>query len=148
MSERIIEINEIKDMLPHRYPFLFVDRVLEVSETGIKAIKNVTVNEEYFNGHFPAYPVMPGVLQVEALVQAAGIWVVLRNKERGTFNPDAKTLFTSIEEMKFKRPVVPGDQLVLEAEYIKDKLGVWWFKATASVDGKVACTGIVSAAIR
>lgn len=148
MENRVIEIDEIKTILPHRYPFLLLDRVLEISDTKIVGIKNVTCNEEFFNGHFPEYPVMPGVLIVEALAQVSGIMGILKTKERGEYSENMKTFFTGISSVKFKRTVRPGDQLRLESEYVKDKLGIWWFKARALVDGSVAVEAELSAALR
>ena len=148
MENRIIEIDEIKTLLPHRYPFLLVDRVVEITDTTIKGYKNVTVNEEFFNGHFPEFPVMPGVLIIEALAQIAGIYAILKMKEDGTFKEGQKTLFTGINNAKFATPVSPGDRLELESEYVKDKMGIWWFNVTAKVDGKKAASAEISAALR
>lgn len=132
-----IDINGILQHIPHRYPFLLVDRVLEV-ESGkrIKALKNVTINEEFFNGHFPKYPVMPGVLIIEALAQAAGILSFCSSDPL----PDENTLyfFAGIDNARFKRQVVPGDQLILVVELVKTSRGVWKFQAKAYVDDTLA----------
>lgn len=132
-----IDINGILQHIPHRYPFLLVDRVLEV-ESGkrIKALKNVTINEEFFNGHFPKYPVMPGVLIIEALAQAAGILSFCSSETP----PDENTLyfFAGIDNARFKRQVVPGDQLILAVELVKTARGVWKFQAKAYVDDTLA----------
>ena len=134
----IMEIGEIKQYLGHRYPFLLVDRVLEF-ESGkrIKALKNVTINEPFFPGHFPHYPVMPGVLIVEALAQASG---VLSLKSMGIVVDD-KTVFyfVGIDSARFKRPVVPGDQLILESELLFEKRGLIKYKVRASVGEQTAC---------
>ena len=134
----IMEIGEIKQYLGHRYPFLLVDRVLEF-EAGkrIKALKNVTINEPFFPGHFPHYPVMPGVLIVEALAQASG---VLSLKSMGIVVDD-KTVFyfVGIDSARFKRPVVPGDQLILESELLFEKRGLIKYKVRASVGEQTAC---------
>lgn len=143
-----MEIDEIKQILPHRYPFLLVDRVIEVTENKIIGYKNVTVNEEFFNGHFLEYPVMPGVLIIEALAQVSGILGILKMKEDGTYKEGQKTLFTSINNVKFSQPVRPGDRLMLESEHIKHKMGVWWFNVCAKVDDKVAVKAELSAALR
>jgi UDP-3-O-[3-hydroxymyristoyl] N-acetylglucosamine deacetylase/3-hydroxyacyl-[acyl-carrier-protein] dehydratase len=121
--------NEIKNILPHRYPFLLVDRVIELEEDKrAVGIKNVTVNEEFFQGHFPQQPVMPGMLQVEALAQLAGI-ILFRRKEE-----DSIGLFRSIEKVKFRRQVIPGDQLRLEVEVIRKKRNVTRFSGKAFVN--------------
>jgi len=132
-----MDINEILKHLPHRYPMLLVDRVLEC-EPGkrIRAVKNVSINEPFFNGHFPHFPVMPGVLIIEALAQAAGI---LSFQTMGRL-PDESSVyyFVGIDGARFKRPVVPGDQLILEAEITRQARGIWKYQARALVDGQVA----------
>ena len=133
----MMDIQAILKQLPHRYPFLLVDRVLELERnTRIKAIKNVTFNEPFFTGHFPGRPVMPGVLILEALAQAAGL---LAFDAMGQV-PDENNIyyFVGIDSARFKRPVVPGDQLVLEITIDRVRAGIWKFKAIASVDGEVA----------
>jgi 3-hydroxyacyl-[acyl-carrier-protein] dehydratase len=134
----MMDINEIKEYLPHRYPFLLVDRVLEI-EPGkrIRALKNVTINEPFFQGHFPHYPVMPGVLIVEALAQAAAI-LSFKTMDR---KPDDKTVyyFAGIDGARFKRPIVPGDTLTLEAEILQERRGLVKFSARALVGAVVAC---------
>lgn len=133
----MMDIQEILKQLPHRYPFLLVDRVLELeSNTRIKAIKNVTFNEPFFTGHFPGRPVMPGVLILEALAQAAGL---LAFDAMGKV-PDENNIyyFVGIDSARFKRPVVPGDQLALEITIDRVRGGIWKFNAVASVDGEVA----------
>jgi len=134
-----MDIQAILEHLPHRYPFLLVDRVLEC-EPGkrLKAIKNVSVNEPMFTGHFPERPVFPGVLIMEALAQATGI---LAFKTQGK-KPDGSSLyyFAGIDNCRFKQPVLPGDQLVLEVEVLKEKRGIWKFSAEAKVDDKVVAS--------
>jgi 3-hydroxyacyl-[acyl-carrier-protein] dehydratase len=131
----MLDINEIKDIIPHRYPFLLVDRIIEVEE-GKKAvgIKNVTANEEFFNGHFPDYPVMPGVLIVEALAQVGAVAMLKKEENRGRL-----AFFTGIDKCRFKRQVKPGDQLKLEVEMIRFKGAIGKGKGIATVDGEVAC---------
>jgi len=131
----MLDINEIMKILPHRPPFLLVDRVVEV-ENGkrIAAYKNVTMNEPFFPGHFPGHPVMPGVLIVEALAQAACILAIVSSDESVR---SKVTYFVGIENAKFRRPVFPGDQLHLEVEVSGCRRGIWSFKALAKVDGKL-----------
>lgn len=132
-----MDIQYILRKLPHRYPFLLVDRVLELEkDLRIKALKNVTVNEPFFTGHFPSRPVMPGVLMLEALAQAAA---VLSFASAGS-EPDDDTVvyFAGIDHARFKRPVGPGDQLILEARIDRHKAGIYRYKTQAFVDGKLA----------
>ncbi len=140
-----IRINDILDMLPHRYPFLLVDRVLEC-EAGayIKAVKNVTVNEPHFTGHFPDVPVMPGVLILEAMAQAGAVLVVAGMEESVR---DKLFLFTGLDKARFRKPVTPGDQLILECSDVKSKLGLVKMQATAKVDGKIAAQAVITAAM-
>ena len=133
-----MNINEIMNILPHRYPFLLVDRVLELVEgERILAYKNITGNEEVFNGHFPGAPIFPGVLMIEALEQASGI---LGFKTTGTTADDGKLyLFAGVDNARFKMPVVPGDQLMLESQVLAVKRHIWRFQTRATVNGKLAC---------
>jgi len=144
-SESALDIQQILNMLPHRYPFLLVDRVLELEPgVGIKAYKNVTFNENFFQGHFPGQPIMPGVLIMEALAQAGGLFVV---KTLGVSATDKLFLFTGIESAKFRRPVVPGDQLMLEASVLRRKMNIWKMQGKATVDGVLVAEGVFSAAV-
>jgi 3-hydroxyacyl-[acyl-carrier-protein] dehydratase len=138
------DVKWIQEVLPHRYPFLLVDRVLEL-EPGkrIVAIKNVTVNEEYFLGHFPGHPVMPGVLLLEALAQAGGVLLLHDMPDR-----TKKLLyFTGIERARFRRPVVPGDQVRLEIDILNLRATFCRLQAKALVDGKLAAEAILSSAM-
>lgn len=130
-----LDVNEIKRILPHRYPFLMLDRVTEWEE-GQRAvgIKNVTVNEPFFQGHFPQQPIMPGVLQVEALAQLAGVLLYLDNQD-----DDSLGMFRGIEKVKFRRQVVPGDQLRLEIQVLRKRSNVARFSGQVSVDGEMVC---------
>ncbi|KMY20969.1 3-hydroxyacyl-ACP dehydratase FabZ [Bacillus sp. FSL K6-4563] len=131
----MLDAQQIQDIIPHRYPFLLVDRILEVEgEKRAVGIKNVTVNEEFFNGHFPGYPVMPGVLIVEALAQVFGVIMLGKEENKGKIG-----LFAGIDGCRFKRQVKPGDQLRLEVEVTRLKGPVAKGKAVATVDGEVAC---------
>lgn len=131
ISMPILDVNEIRQILPHRYPFLLVDRILELEPERIVGIKNVTVNEPFFNGHFPEFPVMPGVMIVEAMAQTAGVLVLKSIPDR-----DSKlVLLVSIEAAKFRRPVVPGDQLRIEMTVIRRKGSVAKMAGRATVDG-------------
>lgn len=134
---RIIDVTEIMTMLPHRYPFLLVDRVVDFEEgQWLKAIKNVSVNEPCFTGHFPGQPIFPGVLILEAMAQATGVLAV---KSYGKLKEDELYYFASIDKARFKRPVLPGDQILLEVNFLKEKRGISLFTGKAYVDGKVVC---------
>jgi 3-hydroxyacyl-[acyl-carrier-protein] dehydratase len=137
-----MDINEILKLLPHRYPFLLVDRVVEF-EVGksLVGIKNVTINEPFFQGHFPEKPVMPGVLILEALAQATGL-LAFRTESRGAAR-DSLYYFVGIDNARFKRPVEPGDQLRLEVKLLKTKRGIWVFDTNATVDGHTAATATI-----
>jgi 3-hydroxyacyl-[acyl-carrier-protein] dehydratase len=130
----MMEIADIKKYLPHRYPFLLIDRILEVvPNERMVAIKNVSANEEFFNGHFPSKPVMPGVLIIECMAQAAGLTVLMNEKHQGKI-----PYFTGIDNARFRRAVVPGDQLLLEVNITRVKGNVCHAKAVARVEDQVA----------
>lgn len=142
-----MDILEIKEYLPHRYPFLLVDRVIELNlGESIVAIKNVTVNEPFFNGHFPESPIMPGVLIIEAMAQAAGILgfkTVNKKPADGSIY-----MFVGADKMRFKRPVTPGDQLTLKAWIISEKRGIWKFGCESEVNGQFVAGGEILCADR
>ena len=142
-----MDIKEILDHLPHRYPFLLVDRVVDF-EVGksIHAYKNISINEPFFTGHFPHHPVMPGVLIMEALAQAAGILSFKSMDEKPS--PDTVFYFAGIDEARFKKPVVPGDQLHLHIQLERQMRGVWKFIAEARVDGQLAASAKLMCAKR
>lgn len=138
----LMDINEIKEYLPQRYPFLLVDRVLELTlGESIVALKNVTGNESHFNGHFPELPIMPGVLIIEAMAQAAGIlgFKTLDKKP----SEGSIYMFAGVDRARFKRQVIPGDQLILKAQYVSDKKGLWKFECQAYVEDKLAASATI-----
>jgi beta-hydroxyacyl-ACP dehydratase FabZ len=143
----LMNITDIMRHLPHRYPFLLVDRVLELNAgANITAIKNVTYNEPFFVGHFPNHPVMPGVLIIEAMAQAAGI---LAFKSSGKdVGPNSVIYFVGIDGARFKRPVTPGDTLTFKASINKAKRGIWVFDVVASVGDEVACEAQLMCTLR
>jgi 3-hydroxyacyl-[acyl-carrier-protein] dehydratase len=135
----MMNINEVKNFLPHRYPFLLVDKVLEIVEgERLTAIKNVSVNEPQFTGHFPTQPIMPGVLIVEALAQATGILAF--KSEVGKPKDGQIYMLVGVDKVRFKRIVEPGDQIELKVEVMTVKRGIWKFSCKALVDGKVVTT--------
>jgi len=138
MSETSIDIQGVLDLLPHRYPFLLVDKVISC-EPGkcLTAIKNVTINEPFFQGHFPGRPIMPGVLVVEAMAQACGL---LAFETVGEAPGGQVFVFVGIDQARFKKPVSPGDQLVLKVEFKRRIRTIWKFSATAEVDGQIVAT--------
>lgn len=142
-----MDIHQILEHLPHRYPFLLVDRVLDVVPgESIKAIKNVSINEPFFPGHYPHHPVMPGVLIIEALAQTAAILSFRTMGDRP--NDQSVYYFVGIDGARFKRPVGPGDQLVLEVSITLRKRGIWKYSARACVDGQVAAEAELMCTIR
>jgi 3-hydroxyacyl-[acyl-carrier-protein] dehydratase len=143
-NEAIIDIDEIVKMIPHRYPLLLIDRVVELNENGIVALKNVTFNEPHFTGHFPSKPIMPGVLIVEAIAQASAIFTVK------TLGEDAKgklVYFMSIDGAKFRKPVVPGDSLYIHVTKQQNRGAVWKFAGEARVNDKKVAEATVTAMI-
>lgn len=143
----MMDVQEIRKYLPHRYPFLLVDRVVELIEHDrIVAYKNITVNEEVFNGHFPQSPVFPGVMILEAMAQASG---VLGFKSMGKTPEDGSLyLFAGVDKARFKRQVVPGDRLTLESRVVSAKRGIWKFECRATVDGALAASADILCADR
>ena len=142
-----MDIHQILKKLPHRYPFLLVDRVLEIEpNVRIRALKNVTLNEPFFVGHFPGRPVMPGVLMLEAMAQTAAL---LTFSSQGKDASDGRLYyFVGIDGARFKRPVEPGDQLVMEAEVLRSKSGIFKYKTRATVDGALAVEAELMCTVR
>lgn len=139
-QKQTMDIGEIMAILPHRYPFLLIDRIVEIDrKTRIVAIKNVSVNEPHFQGHFPDYPIMPGVLMVEAIAQAGGTLLLTEIPDRA----DKLMVFTGIDNAKFRRPVVPGDQVRIEVKVLQWRSRAVKMLGIATVDGKVVCEATV-----
>lgn len=136
---KLPDINKIKKCLPHRYPFLLVDKVIAYEpDKSLIAIKNVTINEPYFQGHFPNRPVMPGVLIIEAMAQATGLLGCYSNNS--TEADDSLYYLVGVDKARFKRPVEPGDQLVIDVKFDRVRQSIWCFQVTATVDGDLAAT--------
>ncbi len=144
-ERKVIDINRVIEMIPHRYPFLMVDRVVDVvPDAGAVGIKNVTINEPFFQGHFPSRPIMPGVLIIEAMAQTAAVLVV------ETLGPSAEgklVYFMSVENARFRKPVVPGDQLRIHVTKERNRANVWKFRGEAKVDGQLMAEATFAAMI-
>ena len=143
----MMDVTDIRKYLPHRYPFLFVDRVVEVNAGhSIVAYKNLSVNEPFFNGHFPDNPIFPGVLLLEAMAQAAGI---LGFCSQGKTNEDGSTYyFAGADDVRFRRPCVPGDRVMLRATVLSQRRGIWKFEVSSDVDGELAAAATILCADR
>jgi 3-hydroxyacyl-[acyl-carrier-protein] dehydratase len=135
-----LDIQEITTLLPHRYPMLMVDRIVEITNDSIVGIKNVTINEPHFAGHFPDYPIMPGVLMVEAIAQTGGALLLTEIPDRDKM----LMVFTSIENAKFKKPVVPGDQLRIEVKVLNWRPRFVKMQGNITVEGKTVCEAVVT----
>jgi UDP-3-O-[3-hydroxymyristoyl] N-acetylglucosamine deacetylase/3-hydroxyacyl-[acyl-carrier-protein] dehydratase len=145
VEQRVLGIDEIMKVLPHRYPFLLVDRIVEIEEQKrIVGIKNVTINEPFFEGHFPGHPIMPGVLIIESMAQVGGLLLMGMVDD-----PERKVVyFMSLDKIKFRKPVRPGDQLRSEVEMVQLRGNVCKMKGVAKVDGKIVCEAEMAAMIR
>ncbi|AKC60448.1 3-hydroxyacyl-ACP dehydratase FabZ [Blochmannia endosymbiont of Camponotus (Colobopsis) obliquus] len=142
----ILHIEEVLDLLPHRFPFLLIDRVLNFEQGKfLKAVKNVTFNEPFFQGHFPGRPIFPGVLILEAMAQATGI---LAFKSFGKLKSGELYYFAAIDEARFKRPVEPGDQMIIEVKFIKERRGIARFKGVVQVSNEMVCEALMMCARR
>ena len=142
-----MDIHEVLRYLPHRYPFLLVDRIIEVEGTRrIVGIKNVTINEPFFSGHFPHHPVMPGVLIIEALAQAAAILTLKTMNAK--VDENSLYYFVGIDGARFKKPVQAGDQLILKATILRERIGIWKYSAKAEVDGRVVTEAELMCTVR
>jgi len=140
----VLNIDEIMTKPPHRYPFLLVDRVLEIVEgESIKALKNVTINEPHFNGHFPGHPIMPGVLIVEAMAQVGGLLALSENDGE----QEHLMYFTGIDGVKFRKPVRPGDQIIFQITVLRKRGAMWKYKGEAFVDGNLVCVATLMASV-
>lgn len=137
-----VDILRLLELLPHRYPFLLIDRIIEIDgdNSGV-GIKNVTFNEPHFQGHFPAQPVMPGVLLIEGMAQTAGAMCVLA---QGSAKPKL-VYFMTIDEVKFRKPVVPGDTVHFHMTKLRKRANMWWYRGEAKVEGQIVCEAVVSA---
>lgn len=145
-DNKTLNITEIKELLPHRYPFLMIDRVTNYEEgKTLTAVKNVSVNEPQFTGHFPKMPIFPGVMILEAMAQATGL---LAFKTFGAPAENELYYFASIDNAKFRKPVVPGDQMIIEVEFLKERRGIAMFNGVAKVDGGVVCSAELKCARR
>jgi beta-hydroxyacyl-ACP dehydratase FabZ len=139
----MININEILSVLPHRYPFIMIDRVLEIDGNKVRALKNVTIDEPFFNGHFPGSPVMPGVLLVEGMAQVGGYLLLLEVEDR----QNKLIYFSGIDGCRFRRPVIPGDQVIFEIEVLRRRRNFAKVHGQALVDGELACEATLTSAM-
>jgi 3-hydroxyacyl-[acyl-carrier-protein] dehydratase len=146
-TEQTINIEEIIQQLPHRYPFLLIDKIIKLKKNeSVIGIKNVSINEPFFTGHFPGKPIMPGVLIIESMAQTSAI-LVIKSLEINNSNQNKVVYFMSIDKVKFRKPVIPGDQLHLNVQFIQNRGNVWKFRAKGEVDNQVVAEANFSAMI-
>ncbi len=141
-----VGIQELFELLPHRYPFLLIDKIVDIDgdDRGV-GIKNVTYNEPQFQGHFPERPVFPGVYLIEAMAQTAGAMCVLKSKKSGTGARPSVVYFMTVDKVKFRKPVVPGDTVEFHVAKLRQRANMWWYRGEAKVDGKIVAEAEVSA---
>ncbi len=148
MSKEIANLVDIMNLLPHRYPFLLVDKIIEIEDyKSCVGIKNVTCNEPQFQGHFPGHPIMPGVMLVESMAQVASLMTLIPESKTGMNMDDKVIYFMSIDEVKFRKPVVPGDCLRIETEKVKSRGRIWKFSGRILVDGNICTEAIFTACL-
>lgn len=141
----MLDINMIRKILPHRYPFLLVDRILKFDpEKRIVGLKNVTMNEPYFQGHFPDFPILPGVIIIEAMAQTGGLFVFARNPEEAE---NKNLFFSGIDKARFRKPVIPGDQMIIEMDMLRHRGPLWKFRGKATVNGELVAEAELLASI-
>ena len=140
---RMLDLNQILDILPHRYPMLMIDRIEEITSDRAVGIKNVSINEPFFQGHFPDFPVMPGVLIVESMAQVGAVWLLSQVPDREARLRDKLVLFAAIEQARFRKPVFPGDELRIEMHLLKRKATVCKMSAKASVRGHLVAEAVL-----
>jgi 3-hydroxyacyl-[acyl-carrier-protein] dehydratase len=141
-----VDIQGLFDLLPHRYPFLLIDKIVEIDgdDSGV-GVKNVTFNEPQFQGHFPDHPVFPGVLLIEAMAQTAGAMCVLKTRKDGGPGKPSVVYFMTVDKVKFRKPVIPGDTVRFHVTKLRQRANMWWYRGEAKVDGKIVAEAEVSA---
>jgi 3-hydroxyacyl-[acyl-carrier-protein] dehydratase len=148
MAAPLLDIDQIMRIMPHRYPFLLVDKIIELNPgKGITGIKNVTINEPFFGGHFPDFPVMPGVLIIEAMAQTGGIFALETMGLKISENPDLKIFFMSVDKARFRKPVRPGDTLVMRVDLMTHRRNIWKFHGRTEVDDTLVCEAEMMASV-
>ncbi len=148
MSAPLLDIDQIMRIMPHRYPFLLVDKIIDMTpKKGITGVKNVTINEPFFGGHFPTFPVMPGVMIIEAMAQTGGIFALETMGCKISENPDLKIFFMSVDKARFRKPVRPGDTLIMRVDLVTQRRNIWKFHGRSEVDGTLVCEAEMMASV-